>query len=1094
MVIRRRIFMNENFANYLIEFISKARNQYPKLLLFFKGFNSDFYRLLHSLELPTLHDGQALFENGYIDSEHLHKNANSLLVKFLMLGNENEKFHWGFYEELISLLHNLQDLPEKFDGKIMVVDNNLFEGYYFIGLPEEKRMKLNEMFKKEKISEEEDSESYSYFYSDTIEYPTQSEIAISYINKHQEENIEEVGFYTKTPIEVMEKDIPNKTTCHIHDSYFQIYKNNVQSFEPSKDLVIQIESRKEQARLEYLQTLLKIVGNSLTVQYINRFDDIDIGAKDQHVGTLKKYWGDSSQFRDIVIYKNPDLNNETIKISQGNLINSIIEQSMKSKKILSGEFRDIFITAPTGSGKSVLFQIPAIYLAEKNKLVTIVITPLLALMRDQVENLQQKNGVEISTYINSEVTFQEREERLAGIRNGDYSIVYISPELFLANSIESLVGNREIGLLVVDEAHLVTTWGRDFRADYWYLGSYINKIRRMDIPQFPILCLTATAVYQGEDDIVNETISSLNLRNAILYLGNVRRDNIEFDILPMPDPEVGMSVEEYKELLTAKRVSELSANGHKSLVYCPYTRQVDDIYEKLDPSYKSRVRKYYGSLEKQEKNNAYQLYKSGQVDSMICTKAFGMGVDISDIEIIYHHAPTGYLPDYLQEIGRAARKDSIRGIAKMDYSGKDMKYVKMLNGMSGIKNYQLQEMIRKIYQIYKEKDKRSLLISSDAFSYLFPEKDIENRVKNALMLISKDFEERFTFPVINVRPKSMYTKNFVNVPKELENQFTNKFASYVNPVTDHFARELPTANRLNSPIVITTNGTIYEVDMGGIWENHYTHLTFPQFKRDFFNGELVKFAGDKQITARAKINMYYSLEYDQLSIKMNSYLTNLTQVFSYFKNQGSYFTKNEFKDKFKSVMKLDFKNNDISSLILDLFIANISENVGFNQNSDRMKFIQSRKSQKGMEQEYRIMNSNFTSIPGIYTRVMSQCKANINPRLFSTYIPFNKNGKMNDVFKLAIILELFELASYEVIGGKNMEIFIRINDPSKLRNAAEKNYRNLLVSRINERRKYSEKVFIQFLKSNLTTYQRWNLIEDYFLGYDEKVADMLGIE
>ena len=134
-------------------------------------------------------------------------------------------------------------------------------------------------------------------------------------------------------------------------------------------------------------------------------------------------------------------------------------------------------------------------------------------------------------------------------------------------------------------------------------------------------------------------------------------------------------------------------------------------------------------------------------------------------------APTGNLADYVQEIGRVARDPKIIGHAITDYTSNDLKYVRMLYGMSGMKQYQLKEMIRKLYFLYREKRNRNMLISPEVFSYLFNDDDIENRVKSGLLLISKDFEQKYTFNVINVRPKSMFTKNYVCVPYEIENVF-----------------------------------------------------------------------------------------------------------------------------------------------------------------------------------------------------------------------------------------------------------------------------------------------------------------------------------
>ena len=183
---------------------------------------------------------------------------------------------------------------------------------------------------------------------------------------------------------------------------------------------------------------------------------------------------------------------------------------------VNSKYSDIIVTAPTGAGKSLFFQIPAIYLHDKYKAITLVISPLVALMIDQVTELEER-GIRIGTYLNSSITFEERQSRIEKIKNGEFSLVYLAPELLLSYEIRSLIGERTIGLLVIDEAHLVTTWGRDFRVDYWFLGDHIEKIRKgnyknkLDARPFPVLCLTATAVFGGNDDVVGDLQNSLHL-------------------------------------------------------------------------------------------------------------------------------------------------------------------------------------------------------------------------------------------------------------------------------------------------------------------------------------------------------------------------------------------------------------------------------------------------------------------------------------------------------------------------------------------------------------------------------------------------------
>ena len=191
--------------------------------------------------------------------------------------------------------------------------------------------------------------------------------------------------------------------------------------------------------------------------------------------------------------------------------------------------RDVFITAPTGAGKSLIFQLPAFYAASKGD-VTIVVSPLKALMTDQVEVLRSERLYNKVEFINSDLTLIDREKIIKGCKRGDVDILYLSPELLLSYDIHYFIGERKLGLLIVDEAHLITTWGRDFRVDYWFLGNHINKIRKFNNFMFPLVALTATAVYGGINDMVFDSINSLNMHDPHKFIGNVRRDNIEFVI------------------------------------------------------------------------------------------------------------------------------------------------------------------------------------------------------------------------------------------------------------------------------------------------------------------------------------------------------------------------------------------------------------------------------------------------------------------------------------------------------------------------------------------------------------------------------------
>ena len=232
---------------------------------------------------------------------------------------------------------------------------------------------------------------------------------------------------------------------------------------------------------------------------------------------MKRHWG-YDNFRNFKVYDLPSLDKgEKIicEVSQEQIISDIVRQV---ENCMNGDnIQDIFVTAPTGAGKSVIFQIPAIYLAEKYNLLTIVISPLIGLMNDQVKNLTLKNYQQAET-INSDISPILKEQIIEKISEGACNILYISPETLLSRSdIEQLIGDRIIGLVVIDEAHIVTTWGKQFRPDYWYLGDHIKKLRKIQSNRkghsFIIATFTATAIYKGVEDMYNETIAALHLDN-----------------------------------------------------------------------------------------------------------------------------------------------------------------------------------------------------------------------------------------------------------------------------------------------------------------------------------------------------------------------------------------------------------------------------------------------------------------------------------------------------------------------------------------------------------------------------------------------------
>ncbi len=243
---------------------------------------------------------------------------------------------------------------------------------------------------------------------------------------------------------------------------------------PEADYTLASRAEPEEYALPAFAGILDAMGLPCDISLRREFNITEKESADHFLPLLKKYWGENAAFRGLDFYKNPGTDEGTSGISQGEIVSQIISQC-ESALTDRQDFRDLFITAPTGAGKSLLFQLPAIHLAEQHDAITIVITPLIALMKDQVMQLENERHVTCATFINSTLSFEEREKRIEQIKSGEKSVVYLAPELLVSTPLENVTGSRRIGLFVIDEAHIVTSWGKDFRADYWYLGDFLNK-------------------------------------------------------------------------------------------------------------------------------------------------------------------------------------------------------------------------------------------------------------------------------------------------------------------------------------------------------------------------------------------------------------------------------------------------------------------------------------------------------------------------------------------------------------------------------------------------------------------------------------------
>jgi RecQ family ATP-dependent DNA helicase len=294
------------------------------------------------------------------------------------------------------------------------------------------------------------------------------------------------------------------------------------------------------------------------------------------------------------------------------------------------EGRDTVVVMPTGGGKSLCYQLPALM----KEGATVVVSPLIALMKDQVDALHARNLP--ATFINSSITFEEQKERIRGVRQGLYKLVYVAPERFRsAHFVETLRG-MNVALFAVDEAHCISQWGHDFRPDYLRLKQAIEEIGR---PQ--ITALTATATPYVRSDIIDQ----LSLREPRAFVSGFDRPNLSINVIH--------TQKEHEKIAHIKALASRYSGG-SGIIYTSTRKAVEQVTRRLHSAGLSLVA-YHAGMDEHERTRAQDDFMTGRAQMIVATNAFGMGIDKPDIRFVAHYQMPGSIEAYYQEIGRAGR-------------------------------------------------------------------------------------------------------------------------------------------------------------------------------------------------------------------------------------------------------------------------------------------------------------------------------------------------------------------------------------------------------------------------------------------------------
>lgn len=1053
----------------------------------------------------TKEDKYFSFEIEYYDKINLQEYQNQVRKEVIKNLQFEQNYKWMTIEEyqLFKEFSKINEIP------VIALENNLYDKQFpYQNTLSDIENIYNVLYYQEdnelSADQEELLNNISYFYGQ-IDYSKQSNQYYVTYPEFQEE-IEKFQIYPNDNIEVnFEKNAPTENAQRIELSDDELpfldLETRILSGTSMQNIVFILSSASDEFPNHYLARLK----NLKELSKINIFFELlsmrrkNIGNEQKYLEILKKVYG-YDNFRELDFYKNiENRTKEILKISQAQIIDDIVIQTENAMN--EEDFRDVYITASTGAGKSVMFQIPALYLAEKyskNKPLTLVISPLIGLMNDQVDNMNRK-GIRTTATINGNTPPFEKEKILERVQSQEIDVLYLSPETLQARSdIKMLIGERKIGVVIIDEAHIVTTWGKSFRADYWYLGIYLAKIRKEY--KFPIVTFTATAIYGGKEDMYLDTRNSLNMIRPISYFGAVRRDDLLMNVRSS-DKDLATEGKDYrktKNTLALKHLQMATKKNQKSLLYFPTVKLLIEFYnfvKENEPEIAKKTGKYYGSLQKEEKDEVLKEYKSGELQFVLATKAFGMGIDIPDITNVYHYAPTGNVVDYVQEIGRAARdKTKVPyGFGMIDFLSRDMNEVKQLQGMSSIRKNQILEVMKKVLSVYKEKgNNRNLLISPEDFKYIFvqnkrDEDSLDNKVKTVLLMIEKDFSSpnKLGYSPFVARPRSLFGNDLIFATHELEKELE------ISELRSYFSKKYD----LNE----TNYSAIYQVDLSKIWEKYYKNMSFPSFKYSLFNQE-----EREKLTHKKLFEKLIFTSGVEVTLNNNGSIGNLLSEYRKILNAFEKFLK-RYKMSGEQFTIMDLGNHFMTELkIVDKFEARAFAQTIINAAFEfsklkEIKFIVERSNSNAESQRYIIHQEGdlFTEF------VMDSLKHAINPN--DNYVKNNdstisfhfrtKNGKIDEKLAALGIGEARKLLNFQVIGGNNPQLYLRMNSIYPLERAIKQGdfYENSILKDV-QNKHYISVEMLKYLftkeqneenhKERIVNYSKWFWynIENYFMG------------
>ena len=398
-----------------------------------------------------------------------------------------------------------------------------------------------------------------------------------------------------------------------------------------------------------------------------------------------------------------------------------VEAAIRGESILT-----IF---PTGGGKSLTFQLPALIAGRNIHGLTVVISPLQSLMKDQVDNLIAR-GISNAVTINGLLDPIERATAIEQVADGTADLLYIAPEMLRSRTIERLLLNRNVVRFVIDEAHCFSVWGQDFRTDYLYIGDFIRKLQEKKLQPKPIAvsCFTATAKQKVVSDICDYFKQKLDI-NLKIFAANSERKNLHYSV-------IHAETADKKYFLLRDLIL-----GHNcpSIVYVSRTKRTSELAEHLCNDGISALA-FNGKMDSAEKVKNQNAFMEGEAQVIVATSAFGMGVDKKDVGLVVHYDISDSLENYVQEAGRAGRDPHMQADCYVLYDDNDLDKHFVLLNQTKLSISEIQQVWKAIKELTAKRDKVScspLEIARQAGWSDVDANEIEMRVKGAVTTLEQ---------------------------------------------------------------------------------------------------------------------------------------------------------------------------------------------------------------------------------------------------------------------------------------------------------------------------------------------------------------------